>query len=372
MFRSMRNAAPKCVRTATKGTALLMAAALVAVTAPIVPKGLAAIAFASGPRDEEAVTDWHLARRSADDYVREIHLALAAKDADLADSLRDLAARRNVRLPQTLVADIDAELDASGSRVASDAWEGFVSGKAESEPALAGAIAADLTGYGDVRDLYNEASKYVSGGEIDTTTIALAAVGLTLTVVTVMSFGATAPEKAGVSTVKVVSRMGRLSRPLQREVMVLAREAVDTKALRSVGKSLGEFDLPAARAAASEIVRPAEAAKLKQLGADVAVIGENAGYRGTLQALAKADDAAEVGRMARLSKRFGKATRGALVMIGDAALSLAAIAGVVFSWSVGAIFWIFAAIVILVRSAVLVLRLAGGVILWGARRLRPA
>ena len=141
--------------------------------------------------------------------------------------------------------------------------------------------------------------------------MALAAVGITLTVATVFSLGATLPEKAGVSTIKIVNRAGRLSRPLRRQVFALAREAVDTDALRNVGRSLGAFDLTAVRTAARRIVRPAPAAKLKQLGADVATLGENAGYRGTLDALAKAKDATAISRMARLSKtlRQGDARR---------------------------------------------------------------
>jgi hypothetical protein len=254
--------------------------------------------------------------------------------------------------------------------MASDAWDGFVSGNADSEPALAGALTADLSGFGDIRDLYGEAAKYVSGGEIDTTTVALAAVGLTLTVVTVMSFGATAPEKAGVSTIKVVARMGRLSRPLRREVTAVALRAVDTDALRTFGRSAGRFDLVAMRREAGRIVRPAEAAELKQLGGDIVTLGENAGYRGTLEALARAEDATAISRMARLSKSFGRATRGALFMLGDAALTLAAIAGVVFSWSAAALFWVFAAIVIVTRSAALLLRLTFAALWWMGVQIR--
>ena len=199
--------------------------------------------------------------------------------------------------------------------------------------------------------------------------MALAAVGITLTVATVFSLGATLPEKAGVSMVKVVNRAGRLSRPLRRQVIRLAREAVDTEALRSVGQSLGAFDLAAMRVAARRIVRPAPAAKLKQLGADVATLGENAGYRGTLEVLAKAEDATAISRMARLSKTFGKATRGALFMLGDAALTLASVAVAVFSWSAGAVFWILAAIW---RHAAVVwlLRLSFGGLWWIVRRWR--
>ena len=240
----------------------------------------------------------------------------------------------------------------------------------ETEPALAGALAADLSGYGDVRDLYQESAKYAAGETVDTTTVALAAIGITLTVATVFSLGATLPEKAGVSVVKVVNRAGRLSRPLRRQVIRLAAEAVDTEALRTVGQSLRAFDLGAMRVAARRIVRPTPAAKLKQLGTDVATLGENAGYRGTLEALAKAEDATAIRRMARLSKTFGKATRGALFMLGDAALTMASIAVAVFSWSTGAVFWILAAIWTVTRLGVWLLRLSFGGLWWIGRRLR--
>src|SRR5262249_50215365 len=139
-----------------------------------------------------------------------------------------------------------------------------------------------------------------------------------------------------------------------------------------VGRSLTAFDFTATRAAASRIVRPAEAARLKQLGADVATLGENAGYRGTLEVLAKAEDTRAVSRMAKMSKRFGKATRGALFMLGDAAFTLAAVAGTAFSWTVGAAFWILAAIWIAARVGVWALRLSFAGFWWAAARFARA
>ena len=52
--------------------------------------------------------------------------------------------------------------------------------------------------------------------------------------------------------------------------------------------------------------------------------------------LAKADDATAISRHGAAVETFGKATRGALFMLGDAALTLASIAVTVFSWTVGA------------------------------------
>jgi hypothetical protein len=362
----------KLATPAGKATALMIAAALVLSTAPVLPRGWEAAALAARPGDETDIATYQLKRLSADDYADAIGKALAKHDADLADSLRALAERQGVKLSAAQIAEVDAALAEEHSRMASDAWQGFISGNAENEPALAGAIAADLSGYGDLRDLYTQAGNYVAGVEVDTTTVALAAVGLTLTVATVMSLGATAPEKAGVSTIKVVNRLGRLSKPLRRQIIRLGSEAVDTRALREVGESLTAFDLTAMRGAASRIVRPAEAARLKTLGADVATLGENAGYRGTLEVLAKAEDTRAISRMARLSKRFGKATRGALFMLGDAAFTLAAIAGTVFSWMTGAAFWLLAAVWIAARFGVWALRVSFAGLWWTGRRLAGA
>jgi hypothetical protein len=366
----MTRSPPTFIRAARKATSLLIAAALIASAAPVLPHGWEAATLLSGSRDETAVAAYQLGRLAPDDYEAAIQHALSAGDADLADSLRTLAARQSVPLPDALAGQVDAALAASDSRMAADAWQGFLSGNAESEPALAGALAADLSGFGDMRDLYQQSGNYLAGDVVDTTTVALAAVGITLTVATVFSLGATLPEKAGVSTIKIVNRAGRLSRPLRRQVFTLAREAVDMDALKTVGRSLGAFDLTAVRTAALRIVRPAPAAKLKQLGADVATLGENAGYRGTLDALAKAKDATAISRMARLSKSFGKATRGALFLLGDAALTLASVAVAVFSWSTGAVFWIIAAIWITVRLSVWLLRLGFGGLWWSVRRWR--
>jgi hypothetical protein len=351
-----------------------MAAALVFSTAPVLPRGWEAAQLASNPDDTTAIVSYRLKGLASDDYAQAIEQALAKDDADLADSLRALAEKQNVELPAPLVARVDAAVEDAGSasRIAGDAWDGFLSGDAESESALAGALAADLSGFGDLRDLSGEASNFITGAEVDTTTVALAAVGITLTVATVFSLGATLPEKAGVSLLKVVHRMGRLSRPLRRQLLRLGREAVDTQALRAFGESLSAFDIAAVRVAARRIVRPGPAAKLKQLGADVATLGENAGYRGTLDVLARADNATAISRLARMSKTFGKATRGALFMLGDAALTLAVVAGTVFSWTVGAALWILAAVWIAVRLGVWGLRLSFVGLLWLVRLLRGA
>jgi hypothetical protein len=78
---------------------------------------------------------------------------------------------------------------------------------------------------------------------------------------------------------------------------------------------------------------------LKGLGTDVATIGGNAGYRTTVAALGTAKSAEEMGVIARLSTRFGTATR-AVMVLGGTALTFASYALTAAIWSLWLVLWI--------------------------------
>ena len=312
---------------------------LVAMGFYALPQGLAAAQFLTGPRDEAASADYLLTHKTADDYTATAEQALAAPDEDLAAAIAQLAAARGVALPADLTARIKAAEDAAAARTGADAWNGFLSGDAPNEAALAGAVAADLTGVGDVRDLYTQATRYLSGEEIDPLIIGLATVGLGLTAATVATLGATAPKKAGVSALKALKRSGRLSPQLAQEVGVVAANALDGPALGLVGTSMARFDIAAARAASGRVLNAEAVSTLKGLGTDVATIGGNAGYRTTVAALGSAKSVKEMGVIARLSARFGTATR-AVMVLGGGALTFASMMTTAVVWSLWLVLWI--------------------------------
>jgi len=318
---------------------VLFAVSLVAFGTLALPRGIAAARFLTGPRDETAAAAYLLSQKTAADYAAAAERALANKDEDLAASIAQLAAERGVVLPADLNARIMAAQDEAASRMGSDAWNGFLSGEAPNEAALAGAVAADLTGIGDVRDLYTQASRYLRGEEIDPLIIGLATVGLGLTDATVATLGATGPEEAGISTLKAVKRAGRLSPLLAREVGVVAANALDGEALRLVGTSVARLDIAAARAASGRVLKAEAVTTLKGLGSDVATIGGNAGYRTTVAALGAAKSTEEMGVIARLSTRFGTATR-AVMVLGGGALTFASMMTTVVVWSLWLVLWV--------------------------------
>ena len=303
------------------------------------PRGLAAARYLAGPRDEAATASYLLTHKAADDYTAAAERALADKDEDLAASIAQLAGAHGVALPADLTARIKAAQNEASARMGSDAWNGFLTGDAPNEAALAGAVAADLTGIGDIRDLYTQASRYLSGEEVDPLMIGLATVGLGLTAATVASLGATGPEEAGISTLKAVKRAGRLSPLLAREVGVIAANALDGEALRLVGTSMARLDLAAARAASGRVLKAEAVTTLKGLGTDVATIGSNAGYRTTVAALGTAKSTEEMGVIARLSARFGTATR-AVMVLGGGILTFASVMTTAVVWSLWLVLWI--------------------------------
>jgi hypothetical protein len=309
--------------------------AVVALGAAVLPRGTDAFRLLAGPRDETAVADYALSAKRPADYARAIEGAITADDPDLATSLLALADERGVALPQATrdkVATAEAEATA---RMGTDALNGFLSGDASSEAALAGAIAGDLTGIGDVRDLYLQAEKYFTGGEVDPLLAGLSAVGLGVTAATYASAGLALPARSGLSSLKAVKRAGKLSPALGRQLATVAADAIDTRSIKVLTRSLDS------------------------LGTDIFTIGSKAGYRTTLLTLEKAQSVKEVSVMAKLATRFGKATRGALVLAGGV-LTFASVMTSAAVWSISLMLWVAGALLGLTRLC-----------WWIGRRLAP-
>jgi hypothetical protein len=142
-------------------------------------------------------------------------------------------------------------------------------------------------------------------------------VGLGVTAATLASGGLALPARSGLSTLKAVKRAGKLSPRLTKQLAVLAADAIDTRAIKGLASSL------------------------ETLGTDIATIGSKAGYRATLTTLSRADSVKEVSVMAKLSTRFGKATRGALVLAGGA-LTFASFTASAAFWSISLFLWVAA------------------------------
>jgi hypothetical protein len=266
--------------------------------------GIAAHQRMAANDDPVAVTDQALAASFNRDVAeREIRNALAAGDIDLAQSFVALAAERNVAIDPALAGKVN-ETDADQHTFANAAGR-FVHGLWTGEPAdfasLAGTAFGDLFVFGDIRDAAREGTRYLTGQHYDPWILGLAGVGIAITAVTYASFGATTPERVGVSLVKAARRTGRLNPAL---AVRAAREAVKVEG----------------------------AGGLVGLAQNTGRIEAKAGGQAALDSLAIAQEPGDVSRMARLAAAKGGKTRAIVKLLGRAAIVLTASALELASW----------------------------------------
>jgi hypothetical protein len=266
-----------------------------------------------------------------------IEAALAANDADLANSFVDLAGEKNISLPDELsqrVRDAVAEAN-STSHFAKSFASGLVTGNADDVASMSGTVAGDLFVFGDIRDVVRESKRLAMGEETDRLVLGLAAAGLAVTAATYVSIGGVAPVRAGLTLVKDARKVGRLGDGLTEWAGRSARGIVDTPMLQNAVET-GSVMRPGQTVAAIKAAfRLSEAGALVRLAKDVGRVGEKAGMRGALDTLHIAEGPKDVARAARLAESKGSQTRAILKVLGRGALLLAAGAFNLSLW----VFW---------------------------------
>ncbi len=247
---------------------------------------------------------------------------MAAGDDDLAHSFLALAEERNVPVSPERRAAVAALAETAPRRALADAATGFISGEGAGMAGLAGAVAGDLVGYGDLRDLWREGGRFARGEAYDPLLLGLATAGLALTGATVVSLGASVPVHAGTTTLKLAARTGKLSRPLAARLTRSAGAAIDREGLSVVTAAAGRLDIAALRQGAKGVLKPGALQEIRSVGEQSARVQARLGARGTLQALAVAENADDLRRVARLSEGLGGRTRAVLALLGRGALVL--------------------------------------------------
>jgi hypothetical protein len=324
---------------------LVIAAALAAVAAYVVPRGLEAqrtLAIADDPAQ--------LASRALDGKfnaamaTRGIDKALAAKDADLARSYVELADARHVALDSALKQKVDAAVKeaASVQQAAKSFAYGFVEGEPRDAASLAGTTLGDLFVFGDIRDAVREGSRLAMGEKADTMILGLACVGLAITAGTYVTLGAEAPARIGLTLAKAARKTGRLSADLAASVSRMLRGVVDWGRLKSAIKGASVSDPALAIRAARETVKVRRARSLVRLAGDVGTVETKAGTRAALDGLEIAQSPREMSRVAKLAEKEGGKTRAILKVAGRAAIMLTAGAFDLTFWIIGALITLLA------------------------------
>jgi ATP-dependent protease HslVU (ClpYQ) peptidase subunit len=269
--------------------------------------------------------------------------ALAAGDADLADSFVSLAREKNIPVADDLsrrVADAVTE-ENSSSHFARRFATGLVTGNADDAASLSGTVAGDLFVFGDIRDVVREGKHLAMGEDTDRLVLGLATAGLAVTAATYASAGGAAPVRAGLTLVKDARKVGRLGKGLAEWAGRSARDVVDTPVLQKAMAS-GSVLRPGQTASAIKAAFRAEkAGGLVRLAKDVGRVTERAGTRGALDTLKIAEGPEDVARAARLARTKGGQTRAIIKILGRGALLLATGAFNLTLWMFSALLALF-------------------------------
>jgi hypothetical protein len=268
---------------------------------------------------------------------RHIEDALAAKDADLANSFVEVAAANKVVLPDDLTKRVSEAVteENSASHFAEKFATGFITGTADDIGSMSGTVAGDLFVFGDIRDVVREGKHLAMGEDTDHLILGLAAAGLAVTAATYATVGGATPVRAGLSLVKDARKVGRLGEGLTAWAGRSARSVVDTPLLQTALADASLLRPGKTITAVKAAFRSEKAGGLVKLAQDAGRVGEQAGVRGAMDTLRIAQGPKDVARIAKLAEKKGGQTRAILKMFGRGAILLVAGAFHMTMW----IFW---------------------------------
>ena len=328
------------------GIAAAGMATSVAVGAALWPHARDAYALLAAQDDPAALAGAQLdfALRNKPAVIPEnIEAALAANDADLANSFVELAREKNIPLSDELskrVSDAVAD-ENSTSGFAKRFATGLVTGNADDFASLSGTVTGDLFVFGDIRDVVREGKHLAMGEDTDHLILGLATAGLAVTAATYVSVGGAAPVRAGLTLVKDARKVGRLGEGLTQWAGRSAREIVNTPMLQQAVVSGSVLRPGQTITAIKAAFRAEKAGALVRLAKDVGRVGEKAGTRAALDTLRISEGPKDVARAARLAESKGGQTRAILKLLGRGALLLAAGAFNLTLWVFGALLTLF-------------------------------
>jgi len=197
---------------------------------------------------------------------------------------------------------------------ATDFATGFAKGDSSNVAGVAGAVSADFTVVGDVRDLRKEYIKYQAGKPINELIVVLSGAGIGLTALTVGSFGAAAPAKAGASTIKLASKSQRLTARFQKQLLKLGRKIFDWPAFTRAVKQ--DKSISNIRRAAKSSYHPKAIKPLQVIGTRVNSIRKSSSTADTLFLLKYVENTDDLLHLEKVTLKHGAKTKGLFKLLG--------------------------------------------------------
>src|SRR6202049_545411 len=334
------------MKRARIGSALVGTTVCAVACALLWPHARDAGAILAAQDDPAALSDIQLNSALRDNQpviAANIEAALAANDADLANSFVELAREKDIPVADELSRRVSAAVteENSSSHFAKRFATGLVTGNADDVASLSGTVAGDLFVFGDIRDVVREGKHLAMGEDTDRLVLGLAAAGLAVTAATYISIRGVAPGRAGLTLVKDARKVGRLGEGLTQWAGRSARGMVDAPMLQNAVATGSVLRPGQTMTAIRAAFRAEKAGALVRLAKDVGRVGEKAGARGALDTLKIAEGPKDVARAARLAEAKGGQTRAILKILGRGALLLASGAPNLTLWLFSALLALF-------------------------------
>lgn len=248
--------------------------------------------------------------------------ALEHDDVDTADIYFEIAKFMNYDVPPDTIAKMD-DAHALSATVVRNTWqfgEGFVTGQADSNAGLAGAVTSDLTVVGDVRDIAAEGSKMLAGQEYSELILGLSVVGLGATAATIATGGGGIIAKAGLSILKAARRGGRMTAEFATTLTRLTSDAVNMPLLRQTLRSTDLTDLTKTQRVFSDYGKNVRAARLMPVLGRLNDLNNTVGPAETVRLMRFVKTTENLDDVTDMTKRFGVKSRGIMELTGKTAI----------------------------------------------------
>lgn len=244
---------------------------------------------------------------SSRDVAERARTALAEERPGEAAALLRFAQGRDLALPISLVAEIEAA-EAETMGVSACLACAFDPGACQTLTSVAACnLPLEMTPVGDANAVRRALTDYLNGDDIDTVDLSLAVLGLAATGAIVISVGASATVKAGATLLRVARKAGAVQPGLMNDIAALSAR---TLRLDHAG------DVVRGRRPLGDLIEDAPAAELAAISASVGTLARNVPTGDALAVLRYADSADELAALARVSDVAGPETRGALDVLG--------------------------------------------------------
>ncbi len=245
---------------------------------------------------------------------RQIMHAIDTDNFDDAVMYQHLAESLDVSLSRNTLDEIESHsgfLSASW-RNTKDFGIGFFTGESDSLVGISGAIAADMTLVGDLRDLSIEGSKFVNNESYDKVILGMSTIGVGLSASQFFTVGATTPLKISASIVKVAKKMKYLSNSFVNIVSSKLSKAIDFDRLKKVDFS----SISSIEKATKTISKSLNSKFIRKAFKNIDTIKSNTSVADTLALLKYVDDPKDLQKMANISKKYKKNTKAVFKVLG--------------------------------------------------------